>query len=63
MHLDLNQIVGMVSNLVKSSPAILGWVVIARLAYDRVKGWKAPLPPMEAAYTMAALALFAYAIR
>jgi hypothetical protein len=63
MNVDLNQIVSLVTTLVKSAPAILGWFVIARLAYDRLKAWKAPIIPTDAAYTMVALAAFVYAIR
>jgi hypothetical protein len=63
MNVDLNQIIGLVSTLVKSAPAILGWFVIARLAFDRLKAWRQPILPIEAAYTMVALAAFVYAIR
>jgi hypothetical protein len=58
-----SQLLDLAAKLLKSAPAILGWVIIARLAYDRVKAWRQPIPPIEAAYSMAALAAFAYAIR
>lgn len=63
MNVDPNQLLGLAMTLIKAAPAILGWFVIIRLAYDRIKGWKQALSPMDAAYTMASVALFAYAIR
>lgn len=63
MNVDVNQIIGLVTSLIKFAPGILGWFIVARLAWDRLKAWKSPLTPVDAAYTMVALAAFAYAIR
>lgn len=63
MQLDINQIISLLGSLLKLAPAILGWFIIARLAWDRLKAWKAPITPADAAYSMVALAAFVYAIR
>lgn len=61
--MNVDSLIPLVVNVLKSAPAILGWLVIARLAYDRVRVIGQPISPTDAAYTMVALAAFAYAVR
>ena len=60
---ELNQVIGMVPNLIRALPVLIAYLVIAKLAYSHIKSWKSPTAPTEAAYTMIALAAFAYVVR
>jgi hypothetical protein len=63
MQLDLNNIAGMVQTLIRALPALLAYLVIIQLAWGRFKAWKSPITPVDAAYTLIAVAAFAYIIR
>lgn len=63
MNLDLNNIAGMVQSLIRALPALLAYLVIIQLAWGRFKAWKSPISPLDAAYTLIAVAAFAYVLR
>lgn len=63
MNLDLNQLTGIVTSLVKALPVLLAYLVIIQLAVARFKAWRSPITPIDAAYTLVAVAAFAYIMR
>lgn len=63
MQIDLNNIDGLVRTIIRALPALLAYLVIIQLALGRFRVWKSPISPVDAAYTLAAVAAFAYVIR
>lgn len=63
MQLDLNNIAGMVLSLFRALPTLLADFIIIQLAWGRFKAWKSPISPVDAAYTLIAVAAFAYILR
>lgn len=63
MNIDPNQITGLVQTIIRALPALLAYLVIIQLAFGRFKAWKSPITPIDAAYTLIAVAAFAYVLR
>lgn len=63
MQFDLNNIAGMVQSLIRALPALLAYLVIIQLAWGRFRAWKSPISQTDAAYTLVAVAAFAYVLR
>jgi hypothetical protein len=63
MQLDLNNIDGLVRTIIRALPALLAYLVIIQLAWGRFRAWKSPISPTDAAYTLVAVAAFAYVLR
>lgn len=60
MNIDLNNLSGLITTLIKALPLILAYLVIIQLAWGRFKVWKSPISPIDAAYTLISVAAFAY---
>ena len=60
---ELNQIIGMVPNILRALPTLLAYIVIVKLAYAHIMGWRNQISAVDAAYTLVALAAFSYAVR
>lgn len=63
MNIDPNNIAGMVQSLFRILPGCLAVFTITQLAVGRFRAWKSPIAPVDAAYTLVAVAAFAYVLR